>query len=362
MGMSMGMGLRLRLSTALSLRHSLEMKLGTVLVMRPELRLSLKVYKERENICTKLYSQALKQGNVREYQRHGMAFEFALVSRKDVPESIKKQCGRAFSHCLFSGWDMMLGRREYALSKGSWLLFVIYDMYPEMPEKVVEYAAVHERGEMITLGNHNLACKLEFAIAAKEKRIRWYMGWIEEHCPVQFAEAFSYDTHLELPDSDELQRLLEVFQSSEKACYVRSMIEEFEWPYSVLQRLSKYKEVNSKIGGIITRVLGEGSFNLDSANFTIKNLLAEAEKVVSRCLEEIRQRGFKRYVSLPRINALWRDQLTALDTIFIETLNRKRQIMSQRDYLQEHAEVGFVNSLPREGKLSRNFSEVLPFI
>ena len=167
---SMGMSLVLRQSQSLEMRQHLEQTLSQALVVKQSLKLQLALYQEREDAATKLYGKAMRKGMVRQYQGHGMTFEFALVSKKDVPEWIWKQCGYAFSHCLMKCWDIMVGGEMYARAKGSWLLFVIHDMHANMPEEVIQYAAIHEFGEMITLGDHNLASKLEFAIAAQEKR------------------------------------------------------------------------------------------------------------------------------------------------------------------------------------------------
>ncbi len=351
------MSLSIRISPQLALRQSLEINLGQVISIKPELKISLTLYKEREGICTKLYKDALKKGNVRQYEGHGMTFEFALVSIKDVPEFIYKQCGHAFSHCLMSGWDALLGGQRYARSRGSWLLFVIHDMYPEMPEKAIEYVAVHERGEMVTLGDHNLASKLEFAIAAKENKLRWYMNWIEVNCPASFADVFSYQVHLDLPDTEKMRDALEVFQSSEEAELVLNMIEEFEWPYSVLQRLSKYKKVSDEVAGIISRAISSAESYV-SSSLRVVQITTSVDAMVKETLHEIVERGFKQYVSIARVGDLWRKQLISLDTKFAEVLTNKQQLLGLSVYIDELGEAGNPNSLG----LPLDFAEMLALL
>jgi len=359
----MGMSLYLVQSQALELRQTLECTLSQTLLVKQELKLTLALYQEREGICTKLYKDALKKGKVRQYQGHGMNFEFALVSKKDVPEYIYKQTGHAFSHCLMKGWDTLLGGGRYAMAKGSWLLFVIYDMYPEtLPDKVIEYSAVHERGEMITLGDHNLASKLEFAITAKEGKLRWYMEWIERTCPGKFADVFSYQVHLNLPESDELQKLLKVFQASEEAEYVRTIMEEFEWPYSILQRLSRYKKANDKVIKIIAETLQTAASKASILYPTISKIIARVREAIESGLQEITEKNLKKYISIVRVSDVWKDGRRELDKKFNETLVRMRQIMTQDEYIRQLKELGITDSLSRDGKLAFNFSEVLPLL
>jgi len=246
-GMGMGMSMTLRVSQALELRQAMEIQLNQSLIVEQKIMLQLTLYQEREKTLTKLYAKALKRGDVKLYQKHGMKFEYALVNKNEVPESILRECGSAFSHVLFNGFEALFMGTKYALSRGSWLLFVVRDFYQYTPPNFLEFWAVHERGEQVTLGDHNLATKLEFAIAAKEKKIRQYIKWLEKNSPDHLANVFAYQMHLELPDDDEFQKLLRLSLKTEEVQLIRQYIDEFQWPFSLLQKLSLYDKNNEKI-------------------------------------------------------------------------------------------------------------------
>ena len=353
-GEKMGLGLGLEMSQALKLRQVLEASLELRVYISA--RLELKIYQQREQILTRLYRKALKKGNVREYNKHGMKFEFALVSIKDVPRQIYEQSGFAFSHCLMRRFDVLFQDQRYA--KGSWLLFVIYDMYPDMPTPVLEYAAVHERGEMVTFGDHNLASKLEFAIVVKEKKLKWYMNWIEDNCPEKFADVFIYQVHLQLPKSEEMEKLLKIFQTSEEAQKVKRMIEEFEWPYKVLQRLNKYRKANDEVSKIfILTFRAARTFVLQSHLLAISETITKVRELIENGLQKIVDKGLQRYISTAYISNFWKRQRIDLDLTFFKMLDRKQKIMNEKDYTGEV--IGFGGELPRDGILSMDFKEVL---
>jgi len=358
----MGMSLSLVCSQALQLRQNLECSLEQSLAIKQVLKLELKLYKKREDICTRLYKDALKKGNVRQYDGHGMKFEFALASKKDVPAWIYEQCGHAFSHCLMREWDCLLGGEKFAMARGSWLLFVIRDMYKEMPAKTLEYAAVHERGEMVTLGDHNLASKLEFAIAAEEKNLRWYMDWIEKKCPEKFSDVFSYQTHLELPASDEFQQILEVFQESEEARQVRRLIEEFDWPYTILQRLSKYKKANEEIASILNIAFDKARIFASHAASPLPETVEKIRQEIRDGLRAISESGLKRFISLTRINELWNIGRAELNDEFIKTRVRREEMLNENDYIKEVINANLSGGLPLDNELSPEFKKVIKLI
>lgn len=356
------MSLSLVCSQALELRQSLECSLEQSLIVKQELKLELKLYLEREDVCTKLYKDALKKGNVRQYDGHGMIFEFALVQKKEVPVWIYEKCGHAFSHCLMRGWDCLIGGEKYAMAKGSWLLFVICDFYAEMPQKSIEYAAVHERGEMVTLGDHNLASKLEFAIAAEEKNLRWYMGWIETQCPEKFADVFSYQTHLDLPASDEFQLILEIFQESDEAQKVRRLIEEFDWPYTILQRLSKYKKANEEIAVILNAAFDAATIFASHATSPLPETVKKIRQEIRNGLRAISENGLKKSISLVRANEVWRHRRSELDDEFVKMRNRREELLGEKDYLSEVVQADLSGGLPLDCELSPEFEKAFKFI
>ncbi len=354
--MSMGFGMSLRVSQALRLRQDMEMTLSQSLSVTQKLRIALELYLKREDELTRLYRKALKRRMVKLYDKHGMKFEYALVNAQDVPADLKAYGNWAFSHCLFKPLEALLFGTRYAVSRGSWLLFVIYDMYPGMPEGYLEYAAVHERGEQVTLGDHNLASKLEFTIAREEGKLTEYMGWLEERCPAKFADVFSYQTHLDLPAADEFQEVLELSASTEEATKVRQMIEAFEWPYRLLQKLTFYKKRNEEVVEITTQALRVAEILASEGGMPLKELIERIRAEVVRSLRAVIERKLTRYISYPRLDGLWRELRIGVDQKFVEMLSRRKL---RPDYIQELTESGISGDLPRDGVLSLQFSEAL---
>jgi len=358
MNFGMSLGISLKLSQSLELRQSMELALSQELFVAQQVKLALNLYQERESALTRLYKTALKRGMVRFYNKHGMKFKYTLVRAKDVPNDVDlKNCGCGFSHCLYNAFEALLLGRRHALARGSWLLFVVYDMYPNMSKHYIEYTAVHERGEQVTLGDHNLASKLEFAIAKKENRLTKYMKWIEENCPAKFADVFSYQTHLNLPDTKEFQKVLETFSSSEEATKIRQMIEEFEWPYRLLQKLTLYQKRNEEVVEIVTRALRVAEILVGESGLPLKELVSRVRDEVAKQLRLIVQRELKRYISFPRLNALWHELRIGVDKKFVEMLNVRRKV--NPNYLQELVDAGISDSLPQDGVLSLSFTEAL---
>tara|TARA_Y100000310_G_scaffold301611_1_gene338217 strand:+ start:1359 stop:2426 length:1068 start_codon:yes stop_codon:yes gene_type:complete len=352
----MRLGPSLKISQALELRQSMEIALTQSLFIK-QIQLVLTHYLRREDRFKKLYKKALKRGMVKLYDKHGMKFEFALVQAKDVPDDLKEHGNWAFSHCLFKKMEALFFGERYALARGSWLLFVVYDMYQEVPNFCIEYAAVHERGEQVTLGDHNLASKLEFAIARKEGKLGKYMKWIEEEAPGKFADVFSYQTHLELPDSEEFQKVLELSASGEEATGVREMIEEFEWPYRLLQKLMHYKKHNEEAVEIVMQTLHVAELLASDRTLPLAALVARIRSEVAGRLGAIRERELSQYISYPQVGTLWNELRISVDKKFSEMLNERQKV--NPNYVEEVVDAGIENTLPCDGVLSFSFKEAL---
>lgn len=348
------LGLSMQISHVLSLRESLETSLEQSLLTIQEPKLSLLLYKKREEKLTRLYRQALRNGRVKKYQKHGIDFEYALLNKKDVPLEIEVY-GWAFSHCLYNAFDAFLFSRAYALSRGSWLLFVVYDALPHIPQENIEYGAVHERGEQVTLGDHNLASKLEFSIAKKEKRLTKYMSWIEKNYPQKFADVFSYQTHLQLPASDVFQSILELSISSQEALSTKKLIESFHWPYKVLQRLSLYKKKNEEALRVIRKAFRLAEALVDGST-PLVTIIENIKMIMEEELKSVEARKLSQYISYPKIQEVWNNLRLNLDNLFLEKLYT-RQRRDKENYIKEILEAGISDSLPRKGVLSFSFQE-----
>ncbi len=354
--MMLRLGQSLRISQSLQLRETMEIFLYQSLCITQKLRLILALYMKREGELTRLYRRALDKGLVKLYDKHGMKFEFALVSKDDLPECVKS-CGMAFSHCVFKGFDALLFGQKYAVARGSWLLFVVYDMYPGIPESYIEYAAVHERGEQVTLGDHNLASKLEFSIAKIENNLVKYMTWIEEESPVKFADIFNYQTHLELPDSEEFRKDLETFTSFEEAEVVKGMIERFEWPFSLLQKLTLYKKRSDEVVEIAGQAMRTAEILVGEAGIPLVELIARVRDEVIGQLRLITKRQLGHYINFPYMEIFWWERRMRVDREFLKMLDLRKRISP--DYDQEIIEADIASGLPRDNVLSFSFAEAL---
>lgn len=230
----MGLSLCLQQTCRESIRQSLEAKLTLALRQRQAPKLELSQYLTYQDRMVGLYEDAKERGDVRSFRRHGLAFEYARLKREEAPDLVEEM-GCGFACCRFHPL------REEVVQ---WLLFVIPDFFAplEFPEAYVEYVAVHEHGEEITMGLHELATLLEFAIAKKEKKLTPYLNWLERHYAIKFADVFSRHAHVVLPDSENLQRIMGVYGQGEYAKHVRGFIESFAWPYRALQKLSRYAQ------------------------------------------------------------------------------------------------------------------------
>ena len=340
------LGLSLRLSQQLTQREELEMALYQNCVVLQSLQLQLRQYQKRESTFTRLYKRALEKGKVSLYNKHGMKFEYALVSSRDVHEYIEKY-GYAFSHCLFNAFDAFLYGKHHALSRGSWLLFVVEDLFPN--DSFKEYAAVHERGEQVTVGDHTAATKLEFSVAKKERQLGEYMSWIEASYPGKFSDVFNYQTHVALPQSETFQEILEKSLLSEEAQVVQELIQSFEWPRIVLDKLMQYKKKNDRIRTIIVTAFRatEDCF-IHSSGKTIKETIDRAHAVFRNELSCVKKEDLMIYASIPALSASWEELFRNLGDFFFSYLDKRKRYDSS--YMDQVIEAGVSGSFPqREG-------------
>lgn len=230
--MSLSLGCSMSMLQIQAHREKLLQKLMEALQQRLYQKLELRQYQTLQDRLVALYGEAKDRGDVRNFNRHGLAFEYARVRREEVPDLAEK-LGCGFAYCRFD----FLG-----VEAPKWLLFVIPDFFAplQMPETYVEYVAVHEHGEAMTMGMHELATLLEFAIAKKERKLGAYLSWLEQNYSVKFTDIFSHHRHVIVPEGRDFQNLLEASSDGKYAWQVRRMIEEFEWPYKALQKLCRY--------------------------------------------------------------------------------------------------------------------------
>lgn len=362
--MSMGFSMSLRMSPQLSMRQTMECKLTQEMRIEQKMVLEMRMYLEREDVCTKLYQKALARGDVQQYNGYGLTFEYARVKRHEVPKDILDSCGCGFAHCLFNVWEALLGGSKYAMARGSWLLFVVTDFFSpiEFPEEFVRYVAVHEHGEQVTLGEHHLATKLEFAVSKLERRLADYVVWIEHTFPGKFADVFSHQTRIVLPDSAEFQKVLEMASRQEYAARVRQMIEEFEWPAATLRRLNHFQVQGEKIQRL---VLGQISrIQLFISDLSASTTLPAGRQALNRLMTEMLEiaKEHERYLCVANFQGSYREFRDQIMNGYQAFRNRRYDLLKidstmETLYLDEVAEAG--EYLPTDGIYAASFRDAM---
>lgn len=360
-GMSMSLCMAPKLTLNQKLTQQIKMKMSQTLT------LSLKLYQKKENEAKKLWNLADKRNDIKEYNNHNMGFNYALIGKKDVSPKIIENYGYAFSHCLYNKFDAMLFGKKYAFSKGEWLLFVVKDLFNNFPRAYEHYAAIHERGEQLTAGNHFDATKLEFAIAKKEEMLTKYITWLNKNAPRKLGQVIEFEQfHQPLPKENNFIDIAKQQSTGEEAQTVKEMIEDFEWPTTVLIEIKKHKTKRKKIYKIIDNTL-------EMAKQKITGLLSkkqgqeykkEIENIFKNMCNDIITVG-KNYIDCPRINAILNPLLINIENEFLKTLSYHQQGMdsSQQidllNYLQNT--IGFNNSLSDFGFWDKKIENIFKY-
>lgn len=367
--MGIGLSMTLSVSQALTLREVMTATLDHSLMVRQKIMIMLELYLKREDELKKLYTKALGRGDVKLYQGHGLKFEYAMVNKGEVPSHILQECGSAFSHVLYNGLEAFFFGRKYAMARGSWLLFVVRDYYLHTPPVFLEYWAVHERGEQVTLGNHNLATKLEFSIAAKEKKIRHYIQWLEENSPDHLANVFAYQMHLELPDDQDFQKLLQLSLQTEEVRLIRQYIDEFEWPYSLLQKLTTYDKNNTAITQSLRKVQNSICYYIENSGGDLEQTLTHIQKLMAVNFQNMS--SLRKYLSDIRQAQTWQECLSQISSKMSKKLSHQSDLINEIDEKHPGSKAAYVEmlvklglereSLPKQGVFDQDLSQAFDF-
>lgn len=350
--------LEMRATTELSHRQRLEAQLQAALRLEHSQRLELKLYEQWGEVVAELYMKAMAADRICRYKRHGFDFEYALLSLSDITRELHQieAAGFAFCFCLNETITAKVKRRTVTLPRGMWLLCVVHDGVPGWPKRFYEYAAVHERGEQVTMGQHALASKLEFAIAAREGKLGAYMEWLEENHPRKFSDVLNHTDHLRLPDDPEFLDVVEESVSTEEARRVARMIEEFDWPLATLRRLNLCKKRQEQAQDIMYDTLRVAELVCGQRGLPLPDLVKKVRQEVRLGLRKILDSDLSRDIHAPHFDQLWREGRIRVDRIFDETRNAR---IPHPDYLAELAAAEIGGSLPNDGVLSHSFKDAL---
>jgi hypothetical protein len=366
MRLGMGMCLSLQQSQALTLRQTMEERLIQDMRITQVQKLELKQYLEREDSFKRLYRDALKDGRVAGYNKHGLKFEFALVGKKELEGSIRGGDSCGYAHVLYDPWEALFHGQKIAMARGSWLLFVVPDFFAPivMPKDIIQFVAVHEHGEEITLGQHYLATKLEFAVSRNERKIAPYLLWLENNYTAKFVDVFSNATRIVLPDSDEFQRELELRSKAEYAKRVREMIEGFEWPFRALQKMSLFQKRSKDVQGLILGVYTSIAHRLSEAMPIDANIGSVVKALRDEITDLLRKRAkpLSHYICASNLQGAYREVRPVLVKAFDQLRNSRRAMLDGRGelarFVEEIASLG-TSGFPSDGVFSSDIKEVL---
>ncbi len=329
----------------------------------PSLKLQLSVYQEREDKLKTLWREAGAAGKVVSHDDpYGFRFDYALVKKKDVPPDIISSCGGAFAHCLFDPVEAAFAGRRAAMKRGEWLLFVVEDMHPGLPDDLKSDWARHEYVEAATAGDHNAATRVEMAVPKIEGRLGKAVDYIEAHSPEKWLDVCRYQRFpYGVPDDPRWGETVSVLSGSPEGRRVQALVESFEWPKEVLKRLEAYERGSQEAEGMLSDAengaLRQARYAPDAGMLDAKIraisglMLAGLGKAVKRRLD--------RYMAPSYFAQLWADARSGLVTEFGKTRSRYADIVGHDAYLREVAASGYGGDLAKSEAFRTEFKETL---
>lgn len=258
LGMSMEMRPQLRQEQRKEQRMALEQKLEARLQMQCRQEMRLAQYMMHEDIITGFIRWATKHKSWVNFDKEGFNFKYAALPYC-IAQPIADRVGFGFAHCMYNSFEALISGEKVALAQGDWTLFVVTDM---IPKNLVDYVAIHERGEELSLGNHYFASQLEFTLPKKNGRLTPYVKFIDEKAPSKFIDLTQEVLFPVLP-----QELIDFLQSQgkrhpqemERAEY---LIDKYPLPSTVLRLMDKYAGISDKFCELLHKASGETQRNV----------------------------------------------------------------------------------------------------
>jgi len=256
MGMGMNMGPRqelrqevkqeLKLEQRLALKQKLALKLEKQLVMK----ITLEQYCDLEEVINGLIDWTNQHKKWALFDKNGFKFEYACVPYR-LAEPIADKAGCGFAHCQYAPF------RD--VQANAWTLFVVENM---VPKELIDFVALHERGEELSIGNHYFASQLEFAYVRKRTKIQSYINFIESDYPSKFTDLTQKVLFPILPEE-----LIERLNSAGKRNQVElemaeKLIEEYPLASNVLRRIDKYERATERVEEILRNCMGSAQRKL----------------------------------------------------------------------------------------------------
>lgn len=340
---------------------SLALHQAQTLTMRQEHKLKQELYLRREDGLTQLWLSAAKRKKIAHYEKHGLSFDYARITRKDLEKlglsKVVEECGHAFSHCLYNSFEALFLGQKYAMSKGQWLLFVVEDM---VPKEFAEYAAVHERGEQLSIGNHRMACELEFAVAKKEKQLTPLITWLRRHYPRKIYA----DVGIAVPEEDatEFYNVWERGISPQEAAAAKALADGFFWPVSLSRIGDRCRDATddaeSKVSDLYWKCRNKLYSNFNH-HTSVKNTLRAVESIVRKEIKKIVPKKDRQYVVFEKLNKLWSEKVEELDEILRKWFDDHKEEEDKSAYLAELDAASIAGPLRSRGIFKENLETLV---
>jgi hypothetical protein len=211
-----------------------------------------------------------------------------------------------------------------------------------------------------------LASKLEFSVAKIESQLTSYMQWLEDNYPEKFADVFSNQRQVVLPDSEEFQQMLELKSREDYALSIREAIEGFSWPYKLLQKLSLYERRGREVEELMMSTCAAASNVARSLSdaLPLPQGLEQIAAALRLCLAKVKER--QKYICWPRANEKYESARSGIADEF--AIYRKRHELALQEqygsagyatFAQELDIIGGSGNLPTGGIFSPHIADAL---
>jgi len=232
------------MSQKIELQEKLEARLEQKQNQQQTLSITLGQYLEQENIIKGFIRYANEHNCWKEFDKDGFKFTYIALPY-NVAGGVADEWGPGFYHCMYDPF--------FQLVTGSFIKFVIPEM---IPLDFVDFVAIHERGEELSLGNHYFASQLEFAYVNKKHKVTPYVKFIDDKYPFKFVDLTEKITFPILPR--ELIDILEMHKNEDikELNTAERMINNNPIPTSVLKKMDYYEQATEEADEILHEALG----------------------------------------------------------------------------------------------------------
>lgn len=265
------------------LEPRVEQRLEQKLEQQVELRIELEQYLAQEDLIKGFIRWVEEHNSWVTFDSGGFRFRYGNLPYS-VAEPIADRTGPGFAYCMYEPFEAVIQSEGVALAKGDWTLFVVGDM---VPRDLVDFVAIHERGEELSWGNHYFASQLEFAFANKRHRLRRYVDFINRAHPSKFIDLTQEVMFPVLPD--ELIEYLEEqgLRNQGELRVAEALIEKYPLPRMVLRLMDKYEGATVRACDLINKLTGRVQAELRELKLTGRESYEEqVARVVNERLSE----------------------------------------------------------------------------